>query len=84
MFTRLLRTLFWLLLWLMAVLLGPGGLLLFAFFMISDPMTIPNRHGARVGYAIVAILTFFVVGTLLYALLAQTFLPTLPMPAPLA
>ena len=30
MFTRLLRTLFWLLLWLMAVLLGPGGLLLFA------------------------------------------------------
>ena len=22
-----------------------GGLLLFAFFMISDPMTIPNRHG---------------------------------------
>ena len=30
MFTRLLRTLFWLLLWLMAVLLGPGWLLLFA------------------------------------------------------
>ena len=29
MFTRLLRTLFWLLLWLMVVLLGPGGLLLF-------------------------------------------------------
>jgi hypothetical protein len=30
MFTRLLRTLFWLLLWLLVVLLGPGGLLLFA------------------------------------------------------
>ena len=30
MFTRLLRTLIWLLLWLMVVLLGPGGLLLFA------------------------------------------------------
>jgi Na+-transporting NADH:ubiquinone oxidoreductase subunit NqrB len=29
-----------------------GGLLLFAFFMISDPMTIPNRRSARVGYAI--------------------------------
>jgi Na+-transporting NADH:ubiquinone oxidoreductase subunit NqrB len=30
-----------------------GGLLLFAFFMISDPMTIPNRRGARIGYALV-------------------------------
>jgi enediyne biosynthesis protein E5 len=30
-----------------------GGLLLFAFFMISDPMTIPNRRGARVAYAII-------------------------------
>jgi Na+-transporting NADH:ubiquinone oxidoreductase subunit NqrB len=29
-----------------------GGLLLFAFFMISDPMTIPNRRSARIGYAI--------------------------------
>jgi hypothetical protein len=37
-----------------------------------------------VGYAIVAILTFFVVGTLVYALLAQTFLPNLPMPGPMA
>ena len=33
--------------------LGSGALLLFAFFMISDPMTIPNRPGARVAYAIV-------------------------------
>ncbi len=30
-----------------------AALLLFAFFMISDPMTIPNRRGARVGYALV-------------------------------
>ena len=28
-----------------------GGLLLFAFFMISDPMTIPKRRAARAGYA---------------------------------
>ena len=36
-----------------------GGLLLFAFFMISDPMTIPNRRSARIGYAIfVATLAF--------------------------
>ena len=33
--------------------LGNGALLLFAFFMISDPMTIPNRREARVAYAIV-------------------------------
>jgi Na+-transporting NADH:ubiquinone oxidoreductase subunit NqrB len=36
-----------------------GALLLFAFFMISDPMTIPDRRGARIGYAIlVALLAF--------------------------
>jgi len=33
--------------------LQSGGLLLFTFFMISDPMTIPNRQLARVGYAVV-------------------------------
>jgi Na+-transporting NADH:ubiquinone oxidoreductase subunit NqrB len=32
--------------------LGNGALLLFAFFMISDPMTIPNRIGARIAYAL--------------------------------
>jgi enediyne biosynthesis protein E5 len=30
-----------------------GSLLLFAFFMISDPMTIPDRRCARIGYACV-------------------------------
>jgi Na+-transporting NADH:ubiquinone oxidoreductase subunit NqrB len=33
--------------------LGSGALLLFAFFMISDPMTIPVDRRARVGYAVV-------------------------------
>ena len=33
--------------------LGNGALLLFAFFMISDPMTIPNRRGTRVAYAVI-------------------------------
>ena len=33
--------------------LGNGGLLLFAFFMISDPMTIPNDRRARVLYAVI-------------------------------
>jgi Na+-transporting NADH:ubiquinone oxidoreductase subunit NqrB len=28
-----------------------GALLLFAFFMISDPMTIPDRRGTRIAYA---------------------------------
>ncbi len=32
--------------------LGSGALLLFAFFMISDPMTIPNRPSARALYAL--------------------------------
>jgi Na+-transporting NADH:ubiquinone oxidoreductase subunit NqrB len=36
-----------------------GGLLLFAFFMISDPMTIPNRRDARVAYAIIVALAAF-------------------------
>jgi Na+-transporting NADH:ubiquinone oxidoreductase subunit NqrB len=36
--------------------LGNGALLLFAFFMISDPMTIPNRSGARVFYAVLVAL----------------------------
>ena len=30
-----------------------GALLLFTFFMISDPMTIPNRQFARVAYALI-------------------------------
>jgi enediyne biosynthesis protein E5 len=33
--------------------LGNGALLLFAFFMISDPMTIPNRRGPRITYALI-------------------------------
>ena len=40
--------------------LGSGALLLFAFFMISDPMTIPNDRRARVLYA-------FVVAAIAYA-----------------
>lgn len=39
--------------------LQSGGLLLFTFFMISDPMTIPNRQFARVLFALaVAALAF--------------------------
>ena len=33
--------------------LDNGALLLFAFFMISDPMTIPNRRDARIAYALI-------------------------------
>ncbi|MFO1413265.1 MAG: RnfABCDGE type electron transport complex subunit D [Burkholderiales bacterium] len=36
-----------------------GALLLFAFFMISDPMTIPNRRSTRIAYAsLVAVVAF--------------------------
>lgn len=33
-----------------------GGLLLFAFFMISDPMTTPNSRAMRIGYAVIVAL----------------------------
>jgi Na+-translocating ferredoxin:NAD+ oxidoreductase RnfD subunit len=40
--------------------LQSGALLLFTFFMISDPMTIPNQQGARLLYAVlVAAIAFF-------------------------
>lgn len=40
--------------------LGSGALLLFAFFMISDPMTIPNRNTGRAIYALaIALVAFF-------------------------
>jgi Na+-transporting NADH:ubiquinone oxidoreductase subunit NqrB len=39
--------------------LGNGGLLLFAFFMISDPMTIPNHPRGRILYALVVALVAY-------------------------
>jgi len=38
--------------WVFVHQLGNGALLLFAFFMISDPMTIPNHRRARLLYAL--------------------------------
>jgi hypothetical protein len=40
--------------------MGNGGVLLFAFFMISDPMTTPQNRNARVAYAIGVALAAFV------------------------
>jgi len=60
-----------------------GGLLLFAFFMISDPMTIPNRRAARVGYAIVVAAVAFAWQYVLFrtnALLWALFLATPLLP----
>ena len=37
-----------------------GAVLLFAFFMISDPMTTPQRRGARIAYAIAVAACAFV------------------------
>jgi Na+-transporting NADH:ubiquinone oxidoreductase subunit NqrB len=37
-----------------------GALLLFAFFMISDPMTIPNHRRARLAYAVLVACAAFV------------------------
>lgn len=39
--------------------LGSGALLLFSFFMISDPMTIPDRRHTRLAYALVVALAAF-------------------------
>lgn len=64
--------------------LGSGALLLFAFFMISDPMTIPNRPSARALYALlVALIAFcwqfalFQPNALMWALFLAT--PLVPM-----
>jgi len=40
--------------------LNSGALLLFAFFMISDPMTIPDRRGMRIVYAVTVATIAFV------------------------
>jgi Na+-transporting NADH:ubiquinone oxidoreductase subunit NqrB len=40
--------------------LGSGALLLFAFFMISDPMTIPNATRGRIVYAVLVACIAFV------------------------
>lgn len=37
-----------------------GGVLLFSFFMISDPMTTPQRRGARLAYAVAVAVGAFV------------------------
>jgi Na+-transporting NADH:ubiquinone oxidoreductase subunit NqrB len=64
--------------------LHSGSLLLFAFFMISDPMTIPNHHRGRVLYAaLVAALAFlwqfalFRTNALLWSLFLLS--PTVPL-----
>ena len=43
-----------------------GATLLFAFFMISDPMTTPQRRGARIAYAIAVAACAFVWQFVLY------------------
>lgn len=46
--------------------LGSGAVLLFAFFMISDPMTTPQRRAARIAYAALVALAAFVWQYLLF------------------
>jgi enediyne biosynthesis protein E5 len=72
--------------------LSSGALLLFAFFMISDPMTAPNRRGGRIAHAaVVAALAYawqfglYRTNGLIWALFAASFaVPVwdLAMPAP--
>lgn len=46
--------------------IGNGAVLLFAFFMISDPMTTPQRRSVRIGYALLVALGAFVWQYLLF------------------
>jgi enediyne biosynthesis protein E5 len=72
--------------------LSSGALLLFAFFMISDPMTSPNHRGGRIAHAaVVAALAYawqfglYRTNGLIWALFAASFavpLWDLTMPAP--
>jgi enediyne biosynthesis protein E5 len=64
--------------------LQSGALLLFAFFMISDPMTTPNHRGARVAHAAIVAaaafawqFTLFVPNGLVWALFLAT--PLVPL-----
>ncbi|MBM4153689.1 MAG: hypothetical protein FJ221_01485 [Lentisphaerae bacterium] len=50
---------------------------------LSRALGVQEVDEPGVGYGIVAILAFLVIGTLLYALLAQTYFPNLPMPQPM-
>lgn len=43
-----------------------GATLLFAFFMISDPMTTPQRRAARIAYAVAVAVAAFVWQFVLY------------------
>jgi enediyne biosynthesis protein E5 len=72
--------------------LSSGALLLFAFFMISDPMTSPNQRVARIAHAAVVAafaytwqFSLFRTNGLIWALFAASFtvpLWDLAMPAP--
>ena len=60
-----------------------GGVLLFAFFMISDPMTTPQQRGARMAYAVAVALGAFVWQYLLFkphGLIVVLFLASCAVP----
>ncbi len=46
--------------------IGNGATLLFAFFMISDPMTTPQRRSARIAYAMAVAIVAFIWQFVLY------------------
>ena len=67
--------------WLQQV--GNGAVLLFAFFMISDPMTTPQRRGARLAYAVAVAAGAFVWQYLLFrphGLIVVLFMASLTVP----
>jgi len=60
-----------------------GATLLFAFFMISDPMTTPQHAGARIAYAVCVAATAFIWQYMMYrpqGLIVALFLWSLTVP----
>lgn len=53
-----------------------AGLVIFAFFMISDPKTIPNHRTARVFYAVLLIVVAYLLTNPLYRLNAMLWMPS--------
>lgn len=63
--------------------IGNGAVLLFAFFMISDPMTTPQRRGARLTYAVAVAVGAFAWQYLLFrphGLIVVLFVASLGVP----
>lgn len=54
--------------------IGSGTLLLFTFFMLTDPMTTPNHRGARIFWVVLIAISSFILSTYLYVYAAPIWI----------